>query len=466
MEIEGRQSLTPVTPWRSHIVRVLARAIALVALVSIPVRAAANLAVPQDASDSLKDTSRWLASRYLEDPAATAELARSLAGSSNRLARDVVVLWIHYTLAREFLPSLGPNAERARLVLDALKEGADPEGLIGDATAGLRLWLEVSSADDAQVLLRLAHTLYSRPESYGGRYLLFLANVLDARKEPELKAAARRIRDRLLAEISNKLQGGHRPELDQPYGVIHYWYSFAASREAELLKREARTVKEPRLRLDLNGKAFMHISNAADLNTNGMRLVPTAWFDEASMMQGGKEFLTPAARAHEERASELHHAGSVSLAAQAIASALRRYAQATLVDGSTLPALQDASNRLQSGSKWDDLWAREALQFASKFPFDRFRPDRSSPAPSAQKGWRVFFLRDPKCEPCESTFKAIAVLSKDFPRFVSVADISSDSDDANLLPNVAYLIAPDGRYVRLPLVNWDELARAFLRLSV
>jgi hypothetical protein len=42
------------------------------------------------------------------------------------------------------------------------------------------------------------------------------------------------------------------------------------------------------LRLDLNVKAFMHISNAADVSMNGVRHVPTAWFDEASLMQGGK----------------------------------------------------------------------------------------------------------------------------------------------------------------------------------
>jgi hypothetical protein len=138
---------------------------------------------------------------------------------------------------------------------------------------------------------------------------------------------------------------------------------------------------------------------------------------------GRQEFLTPAARAHEERAAEHHDAGSVSLAAQAIAAALRRYVQATRVDGSALPALQEASSRHQPGSKWEDLWAGEALRFASRFPFDRFKSDGSLSATkdSSHKRWRVFFLWDSACESCESAFKTIEALTKDFPQFVSIA---------------------------------------------
>lgn len=448
-----------------RILRDLTSAIAFGAIVLIPVAGSAKAAITQDPSDPLKDDSRWLAGRYLEDPVATAKLAQRLAGSSDRQSRDVLVHWIQYTLAREFVPSIGPNAERARLVLHALAEGTDPDGLISDTTAGLRMWLDASTTDDAEMLFRLAHKLYSRPETYGGRYLLLLANLLDARKEPELNVASRRIRERLLAEVSIKLQGLDRPEFDQPYGVIHYWYCFAASREAELLKREAQTVKDPRLRLDLNGKAFMHISNAADVNRNGVRHVPTAWFDEASLMQGGKEFLTPAARAHEERAAEFHDAGFVALAAHATTAALRRYVQATLVDGAALPALQEAASRLTPSSKWQDVWSREAFQFAAKVRLDGFKAADSSSSP-AQKEWRVIFLRDPKCLVCKSTFTAITALSKDFPRLVSVMEVPGSSTEPNLVPNVPYLVAPDGRYVRLPLNNWDALARVFLSLSL
>jgi hypothetical protein len=443
-------------------------------------RSIAEPVVRTQALPGHEELAKQLASTYLEDPAAALALARRAAADTDPLVRAVFVHWIHDVVARQFVPTSGAHAERVRPLLDALAERTDLDGFTVSTTAGLRTWVEAQATDDAQKLLRLAQATYPRYESYGGRYLLLLANVLDGREEPELQAVARRIRERLMTGVTDKMKGMTRPEFDQPYGTIHYWFSYASDREAERCRREMQFVKDAKARADLRVRAFMHRSNAASVNLNATRRAATWWLHEATVMSGPKEFHTLVARNHEDRAAEFHQAGAATDAAQAIGFALDKFADATLVDGSLLPVLEEASTRLRPGSQWHKVWSERVLGFAPRFPFDAVTSagDQKRPIEPLHERWRVFFVSDPSCRFCDAAHKSIETLSKEFAGAVLVATSTRDhatlpgaaviSDEGltklDVSPGIPYVIAPDGRYARLSLLRWEQMGRTFLSL--
>ena len=440
----------------------------LILLLVIPLVQQAPIPATADA-----DAATQLAAGYIDDPAATLTIARRVAASSDPAARDVFVDWVHYVLAREFVPTFTANAVRVRPLLDGLAEWTDAGGFTVHVTAGLRSWAQALDAKDAETLKRLADISYERAESYGGRYRLLIARLLDDREEPDLQARARGMRERLLFEIREKLQGFPRPAFDQPYGVTLYWSGLALSREAELCRRAAAQEKDRRTRNDLLGNAAMHSHNAGTATGNAVRRPDTWWLREAAVLRGPDEFLTADAALDEERAREFAAAGRSGDAAFTSAQALRRLAEATLVDGALFPLFEKASARLRPGISWAKVWCEGILQHASALPL------------SSDKRWRILFVWDPGCRTCDATIRSVGEMIRESPdgvligtsrqhrdaaiahlpaRGVEVTPVIVPDDVFSKLSTatVPYLVAPDGRYERLSLRHWEPLARAFL----
>jgi hypothetical protein len=403
-----------------------------------------------------------LAAKYVEEPAAALALARQLAASPDPAAREVLVHWVHYVLAREFVPVFAANAERTRPLLEALGEWTDVDGMTVHTTAGLRSWVQARRTNDPDSLRRLAQTSYARVESYGGRYRLLLARLLDDREEPDLRLTARRLRERLIDEIYERHRGFPRPEFDQPYGVTHYWVASANAREADLLERDAADALVPKVRQDLTGKANLHSSNAATATRNAVRRPETLWLLEASALAGPEEFLTAAADIHEKTAAEFEAAGRIADAAFQRSQALARSAESALVDGAWIAQFQSVAARLQPERHWAAIWHERVLTSERRFPFASFAIDAS------QKRWRVVYARNETCRTCGATVQSVQEMALRFPGAVSiVADRELTERTPDVRPSsVPYLIAPDGKYERLSLRHWERMARAFLSVPV
>src|SRR5947199_6713886 len=87
---------------------------------------------------------------YQTDPAAAIPVALQLAASSDPRAHELVVAWIHDSLALDFAPLV---MDRARTpahdaLLSALARSTDGEPSISAMTSPLRMWVSAQRMDD------------------------------------------------------------------------------------------------------------------------------------------------------------------------------------------------------------------------------------------------------------------------------------------------------------------------------
>jgi len=428
--------------------------------------------VADDALSEPADLVRRLTAVYQQHPGRAVALARRLA-TGDPPAQSALAEWVHGVLARPFTPQLigDPAAGSALMVLSALGEQTVPIGFTTAAISGLRMWVRAQGTDAPEDLLRLAHTTFASADSYGGRYLLWLADLLEERKEPELHAAARTIRQRLIAGILRKHTGLPNPEFDQPAGVTHYWLAYAQSREADAERRLAARTEDRKRRSDLLGQAAMHESNAATATINGNRPAVTRWFAEAERFPGPREFVTLHLQALEKRAAELDAEGAAQAARQTREAALRRLVDLSLVDGSAISGLHEIATRLQPDIRWGAYWTEELLRFSPVLPTHLLRTVSGDTVDveTFRGRWRLVIVGAPTCDDCQVVRQQIETLKQWFGNDVIVLVPSADGTadvfrSLGVPPGVPvpFLVAPDGRYTRVPRVHWDQMARMFL----
>lgn len=451
--------------------------------------------VPDDALIEPADLVRRLTAQYIQDPSRAIALARRLAGSGTPAAHSALTTWVHQVLARHFVPTIAPDAAApgALVVLDALGQQYDYGGVTVSITAGLRMWARARIAEEPAELLILANRKFTVSDSYGGRYQLLLADILDARKEPELQAAARAIRERMLVTIWERLSGLPRDEFNQPSGVIEYWFAFASSREADAARRAIDKTTDNKQRANLRGKSLMHDSNAATLTINGNRPALTAWFSEAEGLAGRREFLTRDLAIIEQRAADFAERGSVEPAQEDRATVLSRLAQLTLIDGSAVSLLAETVKRHHPDQRWDSYWTQEVLKNSPVLSTAGIKTLTGQPVDGSflRGRWRLVVFWATRCE-CQAVRqqaeRLVRELGNDVLLLVGASDavssrryfeirglhpetmISADTARAALsLPrdvSMMYLVAPDGRYVRLPRLLPEKLVGGFLGKAV
>jgi len=298
-----------------------------------------------------------------------------------------------------------------------------------------------------------------------------LADLLEARMEPELHAAARTIRQRLIAGIVQKHTGLSNPEFDLPAGVTHYWLAYAWSREADAERRLAARTEDRKRRSGLLGQASMHESNAATATINGNRPAVTRWFAEAERFPGPREFVTLHLQALEKRAAEFDVEGAAQVARQTREAALRRLVDLSLVDGSAISGLHEIATRLQPGIRWEVYWTEELLKSSPLLPTQSLRTvSGDAVGTETLRGrWRLVIVGAPTCDDCQLVRQQLQTLvllfGNDVIVLVPAADGAADVFRSLGVPPgvpVPFLVAPDGRYTRLPRVHWDQMARMFL----
>jgi hypothetical protein len=464
---------------------------ALVLLLAAASQALPPFEVRDDALTEPTDLVRRLTALHQQQPDRAVALARRL-GNGDPSAQSALAAWIHGVLARHFTPrpSADPASGSLLLVLSALGERTDRGGFTVAATAGLRMWVRAREIDAPEDLLRLAQTTFVSADSYGGRYLLLLSDLLEARKEPELQAAARTIRQRLTARIRQRLTGVQDAEFDQPSGVLYYWLAYAHSREAIAERRLAAITRDGKQRSHLIGQALMHDSNAATATINGNRPAVTRWFAESERLSGPHEFVTLHLQSLERRAADLQAEDRLEMARQTRAAALRRLVDLSLVDGSAVSELRGIATRLQPGIRWEEYWADELLRFSPVLPMQALRTVSGdvAGADTSRGRWRLAIIWATACVECQPMRQQIETLVREFGRDVIVMVPAADGAEArrhfeisglspliatipvDLLRSLAVppgvsvplLVAPNGRYTRLPHLDWDRMVRMFL----
>ncbi len=131
-----------------------------------------------------------LQQQYDEDPSSAIPLARQLGAMPDPRAQSIFVDWIHNHLARDFAPAIADRATTPAhaAFLAALADARNPDGPQATATAALRMWVAAQQTADPPRLRAFAARTFSSPASYGVRYQLLLANLLERQPQSALRA--------------------------------------------------------------------------------------------------------------------------------------------------------------------------------------------------------------------------------------------------------------------------------------
>jgi len=412
--------------------------------------------VPDGALTSPADLANRLRSRVLRDPAAALPLARRLAAASPQ----AFVRWVHQSLAQHYAPAIkaAVNTPAHDALLAALAEIEPAASTI----SALRTWRDAQRTTDPAVLRALAQARPFAPDAYAPRYLLLLADRLEAR--PDLADDGRALRRRVVAAVRAELDALKRDDPKRPRD--RYWLAYAYAADA----RSARAAGNRGAELAAMADAARFSAEPAD------RQVEYQYAYEKATLGGAAEYRSAYADALEREGR--------------LEDALAQRTEIAKIDPRMLTAVQQLFARVRPAESFDRYWLDAQLAGRPAAPdFSLPTPGGSTVALASLRGrWVLLDFWGTWCQPCQAEMPDVDALAREHPgRVLTIAmhdtaaavasymrqrgftfPVAIGTDEVERAFAVPYypyklLVAPDGRTLPIPNGNWR--AHALPRLE-